>query len=259
MYEPLHPHAPPFGPQWPTLADWQRAFERRNPPVTNAAGALLCPVPHGRRPGAIEHHYEARIFENAELQVRPGDWHDCFNALVWLAFPRAKAALNARHYRSLQEQRAAGRANRGPVQDALTLFDEGGVVVASCDASLLALIRGFRWKELFWTGRGRLAGRIAFTVFGHALYEKAQRPFRGITGRAILLEVEPALLAMPVEEQTGSLDARLAAVIAAPECLTATRDLEVLPLLGVPGWHPGTADESFYDDADYFRPGRLTR
>jgi hypothetical protein len=26
-----------------------------------------------------------------------------------------------------------------------------------------------------------------------------------------------------------------------------------MPVLGVPGWYPGTARESFYDDDDHFR------
>jgi hypothetical protein len=41
--------------------------------------------------------YEARIWARGEVATRPGNWHDFFNALVWLTFPLAKAALNARH------------------------------------------------------------------------------------------------------------------------------------------------------------------
>jgi len=41
--------------------------------------------------------------------------------------------------------------------------------------------------------------------------------------------------------------------------LRSPSDLHPVPLLGVPGWHPDTADESFYDDRDYFRPGRRAR
>jgi hypothetical protein len=30
----------------------------------------------------------------------------------------------------------------------------------------------------------------------------------------------------------------------------------VLPILGVPGWCADNEREAFYDNADYFRPGR---
>ena len=31
------------------------------------------------------------------VETRPGNRHDLFNALAWLAFPLSKAGLNARH------------------------------------------------------------------------------------------------------------------------------------------------------------------
>lgn len=256
IYEPLRPHAPAFGADWPALADWQQAFDACSPPVRNAQGARLRPVHPGRKAAAFEEKYEARIYLKGELPLRPENWHDCFNALAWLAFPLAKAALNARHYDALREQRAAGRRDRGPVQDALTLFDEGGVVVAYCDEGLAQLVRAFRWKELFWRQRGRLPGRMRFTVFGHALCEKALRPFLGITGRAILLKTAPDLIAAPGEALLPVLDSGIAEHLSDPRRLLATRDLEVLPVLGVPGWCAGNDLERFYDNADYFRPGR---
>lgn len=259
MYAPLRVHAPAFGADWPSPADWQRAFDAREPPVLNARGARLRAAPPRPRSRALEAQYEARLFLEGELELRPRNWHDCFNALAWLAFPRAKAALNARHFEALKAQRAAGRPDRGPLQDTLTLFDEGGVVVAACDPELLALIRAFRWKTLFWHARDRLAGRIEFLVFGHALHEKSLRPFKGITGRALLLEVEPALLARPLPERLAALDDRTAACLADPVRLHATRELEVLPVLGVPGWHPENEEAAFYDDQDHFRSGRTNR
>lgn len=52
------------------------------------------------------------------------------------------------------------------------------------------------------------------------------------------------------------LDARLAAHLSHPGHLLVTRELAVVPILGVPGWHADNAREDYYDDADYFRPGR---
>jgi hypothetical protein len=213
-------------------------------------------APPGPRGGAPAEKYEARIFLEGALPVRPGDWHDYFNVLAWLAFPRAKAALNARHHAELERQRAAGERNRGPTQDALTLFDEGGVIIAASDERLLALLREWRWKELFWERRAELAARVRFFVFGHALYEKALQPFPGITSRGILLEVAPRLVAAPLVEQVAEVDAQAASWISDPERLKGTRELAVVPIFGVPGWHPDNNSEFFYDNADYFRPAR---
>jgi hypothetical protein len=33
----------------------------------------------------------------------------------------------------------------------------------------------------------------------------------------------------------------------------------VVPVLGVPGWHPGNEQEAFYDDMEYFRVRRRDR
>ena len=226
------------------------------PPVCNASGIPLRIVPPAPRRGGSAARYEARIFLEGALAVRPRDWHDYFNVLAWLAFPRAKAALNARHHAELGRPHAAGSRNRGPAQDALTLLDEGGVIVAASDDDLLGLLREWRWKELFWKRRADIAGRMRFLVLGHAIYEKALRPFLGITGRGPLFKVGTDLLSAPLAEQVAALDALAASWISDPERLQRTRDLEVVPILGVPGWHPDNDREAFYDNTDYFRPAR---
>jgi len=241
----------------PGLDDFQRLLDGRDPPVRVSNGLPLRIVRQGHKPLTFEEKYEARIHVRGELQVRQEHWHDYFNVLVWLAFPRSKAALNARHFTALRDQHAARAPNRGPAQDALTLFDEGGVVVASCDDGLIGLLQNWRWKDLFWHSRGQLNSRMRFTLFGHALYEKAMRPFLGITGRGIVLKVEPELLSAPPAERLAELDTRLAAHLADAGRLQGTRELAVIPILGVPGWCAENGCDSYYDNVDYFRPGRL--
>ena len=257
MFEPLRALGGALArPDWPARPVLQNLLERGGNPVTTRNGLPLRLVPAGGRMRSFEERYEARIHLRGEMIFRERNWHDLLNVLAWLTFPRAKAALNARHYAALRAQYAAGAGNRGPVQDALTLFDEGGLIVASCDDDLLGLLRGWRWKELFWSNRTRLQGRMCFCLFGHALYEKALRPFLGITGRGILLKAEPALLAQPPGGQLAILDSQVAATISEAGNLTAPRELAVIPVLGVPGWCPGNEQESYYDNTDYFRRGR---
>src|SRR4029079_13270736 len=89
-----------------------------------------------------------------------------------------------------------------------------------------------------------------------AVYEKAMQPFPGIIGRGIVLEVEPALLAAPLRDRLGEIDARLGAHIGDAGRILTTRELDVVPILGVPGWYPANEEGAFYDNTDYFRPAR---
>ncbi len=206
--------------------------------------------------GAIVAH-ELRLYLRGELEFRERNWHDLLNVLVWLMFPYTKAALNARHFRELTAASAAAGAGRGTVRDALTLFDESGIIVLSTDAALLGMIRGFLWKPLFWDSRSRVVAAMRFVPFGHALYEKALAPFKGITGRALLLEVKNEVLDLAPAEQLRFIDGCAAARIADPRSLLLTTELAPLPVLGVPGWCRDNEHPGYYDDRDHFRPGRL--
>jgi hypothetical protein len=253
MYAPLAPAAQRLElSSWPTAAELQRLVEDSAGPIRSGGHAALRFL-RPEQAGAPPLSYERRIFERGEVVCRPEDWHDLFNALVWLSFPLAKAALNARHV-SEMEREVPGQ--RGRVRDALTLFDEGGLIVASTDGGLLQLIREFRWKELFWTRRADVVARMRFFVFGHALYEKALAPFVGVTATALLVDVEAEFLALDLVSQLAAVDRRVAPIIAAPNRIRSPRDLSPLPVLGVPGWCRDNESEQFYSNTDYFRPGR---
>ena len=253
MFEPLRACAPAFGADWPGIAGLQRLLDARDSPACNAGGLPLRLVPPARRTGAPEDRYEARTFLRGELEVRERNWHDLLNVLVWLVFPRAKAALNARHYLEAKSQAAR---HRGPVGDALTLFDEGGIVVVSGDDNLLELLRAFRWKDLFWRQRENVRSGMRFVLFGHALYEKALAPFTGITARGIVLQGPAYLQEAQPAELLPALDALLESRIADPAALSGTRDLAPVPVLGVPGWCADNEREEYYDNTEYFRSGR---
>ena len=251
IFEPLRVHGGAvLDLAWPAMEDFERALAAREPPVRVASGRALALVRQGPKPLTFEDRYEARLYLRGELQVREADQHDHFNVLVWLAFPRAKAALNARHYEALRARAEAGAANRGPAQDALTLFDESGVVIASSDAGLAGMLQEWRWKDLFWANRGRLASRLQLFLFGHAAYQKMLRPFLGITCRGIVLDVEAGLLSAPLPQRLAEIDARVAAHVADPARMLATRELAVVPVLGYPGWHPDNGNEGFYDNTE---------
>lgn len=238
------------GADWPQIDALQGAVDRAG--VRTGSGLALRlapPARHGPDAGA----YELRVFQRGELEVRERNWHDLFNVLAWLTFPRAKAALNARHCAVFGDSR---QGRRGPVRDALTLFDESGVIVVSVDAALLQMIHDFQWRPLFWTRRADVLRDMRFMLFGHALCEKALAPYKGITGRGLLFDVDRGFLELTLAEQLAQIDRRLAARIADPQALLRTDQLAPVPVLGVPGWCADNGDAAYYDDRNCFRPGR---
>jgi len=239
------------GNDWPARLQLQEVIAQAD--IHTASGLPLRLV----SPAAgADLSYERRLYARGELEFRERNWHDLFNVLVWLTYPRAKSALNARHHAALPANKAGGR---GPVRDALTLFDESGVIVVSADAELLDMIREFRWKPLFWERRAAVLAGMDFLPFGHALCEKALAPYKGITGRGWLLEVELDFLGLPLAERLKQIDDRLALQIADPQVLRHTHELAPLPVLGVPGWCADNEQSVYYDDRDHFRPGRVSR
>ncbi len=260
MFEPLRAAARGLrGPCWPACDDLNRVLDESVSRPVTAGGRPLRFVVQAAGHANFEDKYEPRVFLRGEVQMRAYNWHDLLNALAWITFPLAKAALNQRHYLELERQRASGAQNRGPAQDALTLFDEGGVIVAAGGSDLAALLTGFQWKELFWRRRAEVTASLRFYLFGHALYEKALAPFAGVTGRGAIFDVGADFLARPLAAQLTELDRRLAQRVGDEAQFTATRELAPVPILGVPGWCEDNADERYYDNIDYFRPPGRSR
>jgi len=214
----------------------ERTLERLNDLVSTESGKPVRFVP----PREKDTYYEIRVYETGEVETRPDNWHDYFNALAWLAFPRAKARINAMHAAEMPNE----GARRGPLRDLLTIFDEGGAIVHCDDRDLISLLEAFRWKELFWENRARVLEGMRVVVLGHAVLEKALEPWPGITCKAIVV---------PYAADTDRAACDWLAERARSD---SPRLLAPLPVFGYPGWHPHSGQPTFYDDARYFRPFR---
>lgn len=200
--------------------------------------------------------YEAHIHDTGAVPTRSNDWHDFFNALSWCVWPRTKAALNAAHVREVAARRSAGIAGRGALRDALTQFDECGLLVISCDPDILALLAAHAWQEVFWRQRARLAGNTAFLVFGHGSWEQLRSPFVGLCAKTLQRSVAPEWFDLPQPARQAEADAWLAGRIASGDLLTRPRALRPLPLLGIPGVTPDNETADYYLDTRQFRPAR---
>ena len=238
IFDPLRPLLDAL-PQdrWPTHHELTALAQG----VTTARGKpvrFVAPPPAAEGP---RRYYEIEIAESGAIPTRMENWHDLFNALVWIAFPLAKATINEQHARILEERGEAEARRRSPERDALTLFDEGGVVVASSAPQLMQLLRDFEWKELFWHRRAELQATTRFHVFGHACYEQALEPYIGMVAKTVFVAGD------------GAVDERLARHFGDRANFASPKAMPPLPVLGVPGWHARTSTEAFYDDASYFR------
>ena len=198
--------------------------------------------------------YEGRAYRTGEVLTRPDNWHDLFNALAWLSFPRTKALINRLHVAELARQHGS---TRNVARDVLTLFDEGGMIVACSDPALTELLHQFQWKRLFWERRDDVAVHMRFFVFGHAIHEKALAPYKGITAKAICVAVEPDFAALKMAERLDRLDVAAAAALSESQALASTAMLQPLPILGIPGWAAENEQPAYYDDVQHFRPGRM--
>lgn len=230
---------------WPTLARLDTLAAERY--LLNDAGLPVRFAAQHARCGQCD--YEAAILAGGQVPSRERNWHDLLNALTWLAFPRAKAALNAVQCAELERSRGAAR---GAVSDAATLFDESGLLLVAPDGALAELLSTRQWQEAFVARRGLWADARVY-AFGHAVLEKLLTPWPGITAKCLFLRQDAPLAA-------GSPPAALDAALA--ECwrdgrVSRPAGLFPLPVLGIPGWWPANADPAFYQDVGVFRPLRI--
>jgi Protein of unknown function (DUF3025) len=187
--------------------------------------------------------YEDFIFKTAQVPTRDG-LHDFFNGLCWQRFPQAKRRLNQLQAAEIDTQGI--RATRGPVRDALTLFDENVVLMHAPD-EVWAALQARDWLKLFVDLREQWQ-HVHLVLFGHALLEKLVTPYKSITGHVYRVDSE----INPHDEAT--LDAWLVQDLQPAKL--ATKPYEPLPVLGVPGWWAANAERVFYEDANVFRPKR---
>jgi len=204
----------------------------RQQPIELRAGRLQfvaqCDLPEGEA-------YEAFVHRSARVPTRDNA-HDLLNGLVWLHWPALKTQLNVLHLQALAETGGV-QARRGPLRDALTLFDENAALLQA-PMPLQQALRQRDWSQLFGALRP-LWAHARLQLFGHALLEKLLQPRKPICAHVLILPESASA------EQPGPW--------MSPESLSCKPFLP-LPVLGVPGWWPGNEQPGFYLDATVFRP-----
>jgi Protein of unknown function (DUF3025) len=184
------------------------------------------------QPVALGERYDARIALCHEVPTRARNWHDLLNALCFATFPNSKLALHTRQYHALcchvPEGALRMPSARTPEQDALTLFDEGGVVIAATADAERALQAAaphdYATSPAFaaaLTEYTRL-GQARVVPFGHALFEHMVEglPCPGASARVLALPELPA----DDDALLGLVDAAFARCLGDPTRFRASRE-----------------------------------
>jgi len=237
--------------QWSAWPSCEALMSLMEQPIYNTEGIAIEFCGQDHMLPNLELYYEARVFQTGVIGTRLANWHDFFNAMIWLSYPVTKALLNAQHVTELMRQPGKKRTTK---RDALTLFDECGVIFAYCDEARQKALDAHEWKALFWHNRSHWGGVCRAYVFGHALYEKALNPYLSLTGKALSIQVDEAFFHEPIKQQQLILDRLVCQHILQNDGLSSPSDLAAFPLLGVPGWYMENVSEGFYENLQYFRP-----
>lgn len=169
--------------------------------------------------------------------------HDWYNALVWLRYPSFKQALNARHMEEAGKPTGANGRNR--CRDALTLFDENGMLLLMRNEALIEAFQAYDWTRLLCEFRPWWMSEVQVVLVGHGLLEALHRPYKGLCAkvRCVLLQGDA--------DGPLNTDACLAGEVMA---LRTPTELLPLPVMGIPGWFEESNAPDFYADARVFRP-----
>ena len=231
---------------WPTLAQLDALYavqaQRRGAPLLRFAPYVRRRRSRKSAPIALAELYDGRIALRGEVPTREQSWHDLLNALCFATWPKSKHALHLRQCRA-QAARLQGGATRLPPartaeQDALTLLDEGGVVIAALPDAATELATTPTRDLPTRLGDLQGSGRARAVPFGHALFEHLVEglPCPGTAARILVFE------ALPRDTDTllDAIDDSLALTVEDPSCF-GSHDQTLHLRLGLLASTPGSA------------------
>jgi len=180
----------------------------------------------------IERLYDGRIARFGEVPTRERDWHDLLNALCFATFPHAKRALHRRQFAALA-RRIEPSATRLPnartrEQDALTLFDEGGAVIAARADTLAELASADEHTGTALIARAVAGGHARVVPFGHALFEHLVEGLRCPGGATRMVPIE--VRGRDDDALIAEVDSALAALLEDPLQFRAPGDCAQIKL-----------------------------
>ncbi|MBS0290856.1 MAG: DUF3025 domain-containing protein [Proteobacteria bacterium] len=230
---------------WPTLAKYN-AFALSYLPQNNISEKITFVAQDENR------QYEQQIFHQHQIPTRLNVWHDFFNNVSWIVFPKLKWAMIKRYC----QEKTEFKKTRTPLQNVLAHFDECGMVICTDSQDIVDKIQAFDWKALFCQ-TPNLQQHCLPVFIGHGLMEKGLSPYVGMTAKVIILKVDQQFFTLSTKAQNKKIDNDIASYI---ECASFPCDpklLQPFPLLGWPNWH-ALQSEEFYNNTHYFRARKIS-
>lgn len=194
--------------------------------------------------------YEQRVSEGLIPTRNLG--HDWFNGLIWLRWPRMKHALNHFHLQS-PDVNEPSALRRTPRRDALTLWDESGLLLLVREPKWLNWLELHDWAAFFVENRALWATDVYPLVVGHGLLDALRNPHKGLCAKVHVVCWPAALDAFNLGRATEWFDELDRYMVNWLERLQSPRALRPLPVMGIPGWFEVNQQIGFYDDASVFR------
>lgn len=239
---------PPCPTNFPHVKDWLNTAITS--PIYNYQNKPICFVAQDDLPPNTA--YETFIAQTAQIPTRD-NFHDLLGGVIWLNYPKTKAVFNALHQQDIEQHGIT--AQRTPLRNWLTVFDENGGIVVSCDNKLLQALQQFDWHTALWQRQAQWASDTAFFAFGHALLEKLITPRLPITGHCLLLHVDSDFFGLNIQQQRETLDNWLSTFFWRQHNDLTAKMFQPLPILGIPQYCDGQNVE-FYQNKTVFRDKR---
>ena len=218
-------------------------------------------IPDFEPQGKFEHesrYYEQIIYQDKTVPTREDSWHDFFNGLIWLLFPKTKHLLNQLHTRDITE---FGLNPRTPLRNRITHFDECGLILIAMSERALeisAMLAEHRWHDALYVNNSLWHRELYPVVFGHANLEMLLNPYLQLTAKWCVLDFTDVDYVHWTKGGFRNMDERLSKALSNDSWLFDKGRLHPLPLLGIPNWYENQ-DTAFYAQENVFRPKRKKR
>jgi hypothetical protein len=121
-------------------------------------------------------------------------------------------------------------------------------------SQLIENLKQHQWHAVFVENRQHWGKEINSFIFGHANLEMLLKPFIGLTGKCLVIEVDSRFSTLSYQKQVAELDTRLVSHIQQTDLFSTSKPFNPLPLLGIPDVWDANNDPEFYGNTDYFRP-----
>ncbi len=152
-------------------------------------------------------NYVDSILEKKEILTRKNSLHDFCNSIIWTRFPKSKWALCEVFRKAMPE--TASLNGRSELQNFLTCFDEGGIVLVTSKQHYSNLMQQLRSSKDH-KDYGKLDKLFYSYFFGHGLMEQVRLQNKIFYTSCCVLGFEESFFSLDLLKKANLIDLELA-------------------------------------------------